>query len=75
LFKAQKTPEKPGWRDYYQMVTTLLMAGLGIYILWQTIFVRWAMPSLIFSVVLLLFAFYRTRMMWVYFSQRGKHGV
>ncbi len=57
------------------MVTTILMIGMGTYILWQTIFVRWAMASLIFSVVLLLFACYRTKMIWIYFTQRGKnHG-
>jgi hypothetical protein len=54
------------------MTTTLLMVILGGYILWQTIFVRWAVPSLIFSVALLLFALLRIRMVWTYFQQKGK---
>ena len=48
------------------------MVGLGGYILWQTIFVRWAIPSLIFGVALLLFALFRIRMIWIYFQQRGR---
>ena len=55
------------------MATTLLMMGLGCYILWQTVFVKWAMPSLIFAVALLLFASYRAKMIWNYFSHRRTH--
>jgi hypothetical protein len=54
------------------MTTTLLMVILGGYILWQTLFVRWAFPSLIFSVALLLFGLLRIRMVWTYFQQKGK---
>ena len=51
------------------------MVGLGSYILWQTIFVSWAFPSLIFGCALLLFGLFRIRMIWIYFQQRGKrHG-
>jgi hypothetical protein len=48
------------------------MVGLGVYILWQTIFVRWAIASLIFGIALLLFSLYRARMIWTYFQQRGR---
>ncbi len=58
------------------MTTTLLMVILGGYILWQTIFVRWAFPSLIFSMALLLFGLFRIRMVWSYFQRKGKrHGT
>ena len=48
------------------------MVVLGFYILWQTIFVRWAIPSLIFGIALLLFSLFRIRMIWTYFQQRGR---
>ena len=70
--KAPELPERPGWRDYFQMITTFLMVGLGAYILWQTIFVRWAVPSLIFSVAILLYGLFRIRMIWTYFQGRGR---
>ena len=54
------------------MVTTALMAVLSVYILWQTFFVRWAIPSLIFGVALLLFSIIRINMIWSYFQQKGK---
>ncbi len=54
------------------MVTTALMMILGGYILWQTLFARWAFPSLIFSVALLLFGLFRIRMIWNYFRERRK---
>jgi hypothetical protein len=54
------------------MVTTGIMAVLSLYILWQTLFVRWAIPSLIFGVVLLLFSLFRINMIWSYFQQKGK---
>ncbi len=58
------------------MTTTLLMVILGCTILWQTVFVRWAVPSLIFSVALLLFGLLRMRMVWIYFQQKRKrHGI
>jgi hypothetical protein len=72
LKKAPEIPERPGWRDYFQMITTILMVGLGVYILWQTIFMRWAIPSLIFGVAILLFGLFRIRMIWAYFQQRGR---
>jgi len=72
LKKIPELPEQTGWRDYFQIVTTILMVGLGAYILWNTIFVRWAFPSLIFSIALLLFSLYRGRMIWTYFQQRGR---
>ncbi len=57
------------------MATTVIMVVLSLYILWQTAFVRWAIPSLIFGVVLFLFGLFRIRMIWAYFQQRGKrHG-
>jgi hypothetical protein len=74
LVKGPEVPEHPGWRDYFQIVTTILMVGLGIYILWQTIFFRWASISFIFSVAILLFALFRIRMIWTYFQQRRKDG-
>jgi hypothetical protein len=67
-----EVPERPGWRDYFQMITTGFMIVLGSYILWQTIFVRWAIPSLIFSVALLLFSVFRIKMIWTYFQQKGR---
>jgi hypothetical protein len=71
-----KLPERPGWRDYYQVVTTFLMLGLGAYVLWQTIFIRWALPSLILAVAFLLYGFLRVRMIWTYFRERGgRHGL
>ncbi len=70
--RTVERPEHLGWRDYYQIVATVLMAGLGIYILWQTVFVRWAFPSLIFGTALLLYSLYRARMIWSYFQQRGR---
>jgi NhaP-type Na+/H+ or K+/H+ antiporter len=69
---TQEVPKRPGWRDYFQMITTFLMVALGAYILWQAIFVRWVLPSLIFGGALLLFGLFRIRMIWFYFSQRGK---
>ncbi len=48
------------------------MGGLGAYILWQTIFIRWVFPSLIFSIALLLYSLYRVRMIWTYFQQKGR---
>ena len=57
------------------MTTTAVMVILSLYILWQTLFVRWAVPSLIFGVVLLLFGLFRIRMIRAYFQQRDKrHG-
>ena len=70
--RIAEPPERLGWRDYYQIVTTVLMAGLGIYILWETVFVRWAFPSLILAMALLLYSVYRVRMIWSYFQQRGR---
>ncbi len=70
--KATALPDKPGWRDYFQMVTTVLMVVLGSYIFWQAVFVKWAIPSMIFSVALLLFGLFRFRLIWAYFQQRGK---
>jgi hypothetical protein len=72
LVKVPEVPERPGWRDYFQIVTTGLMVVLGFYILWQTIFVRWAIPSLIFGIALLLYSLFRVRMIWAYFQQRGR---
>jgi NhaP-type Na+/H+ or K+/H+ antiporter len=72
LKKAPELPERPGWRDYFQVITTFLMVGLGVYILWQTIFIRWAIPSLIFGVAILLYGLFRIRMIWAYFQQRGR---
>jgi multisubunit Na+/H+ antiporter MnhC subunit len=72
LVKVPEVPERPGWRDYFQIVTTGLMVVIGFYILWQTIFVRWAIASLIFGIALLLFSLYRARMIWTYFQQRGR---
>lgn len=72
MLKAPELPERPGWRDYFQIITTGIMAVLGIYILWQTFFVRWAVPSLIFGAALLLYSLFRIRMIWAYFQQRGK---
>ena len=71
-----KLPERPGWRDYYQVVTTFLMLGLGAYVFWQTIFIRWALPSLILAVAFLLYGSLRVRMIWSYFRERrGRHGL
>ncbi|MGA2317070.1 MAG: hypothetical protein ABSG71_11925 [Thermodesulfobacteriota bacterium] len=72
MVKVPEVPERPGWRDYFQIVTTGLMVVLGFYILWQTIFVRWAIPSLIFGIALLLYSLFRVRMIWTYFQQRGR---
>ena len=70
--KATELPERPGWRDYFQIVTTILMAGLGVYILWETVFVRWVFPSLIFGIALSLYSLYRARAIWTYFQQKGR---
>jgi len=52
------------------------MLGLGAYVFWQTVFVRWAIPSLIFSVALLLYSMFRVKMIWTYFRHKGKrHGA
>ncbi|HVP80238.1 MAG TPA: hypothetical protein VMV04_20340 [Thermodesulfobacteriota bacterium] len=72
MVKALAAPERLGWRDYFQMITTGFMVILGFYILWQTLFVRWAIPSLIFSIALLLFSIFRIRMIWTYFQQKGR---
>jgi hypothetical protein len=48
------------------------MVVLGFYILWQTLFVRWAIPSLIFSIAILLYSLFRIRMIRSYFQQRGE---
>ena len=48
------------------------MVVLGFYILWQTLFVRWAIPSLIFSLALVLFGIFRIRLIWTYFQQKGR---
>jgi uncharacterized protein (DUF2062 family) len=68
--KTSERPERLGWRDYFQIATTALMAVLGLSILWQTFFVGWAIPSLIFGTVLLLFSLFRIRMILAYFHQR-----
>ncbi len=70
--RPAEVPDQPGWRDYFQMVTTALMVILGSYILLQTLFARWTFPSLIFSVALLLFGLFRIRMIWNYFRGRRK---
>ena len=76
MVKVPEVPERPGWRDYFQIVTTSLMVVLGFYILWQTIFVRWAIPSLIFGIAILLYSLFRVRMIWTYFQQRKRnHGI
>jgi NhaP-type Na+/H+ or K+/H+ antiporter len=76
LKRPAELSERPGWKDYFQIITTTLMVGLGIYILWQTIFVRWAIASLIFGVAILLYGLFRIRMIWAYFQQRGRrHGI
>jgi len=54
------------------MATTGIMAALSLYILWQTFFVRWAVPSLIFGTALLLFSIFRINMIWSYFREKGK---
>ena len=48
------------------------MVVLGFYILWQTLFVRWALPSLILGAALLLFGLFRIKMIWTYFQQKGR---
>ncbi len=70
--RAPERPETPGWRDYFQIVTTGIMVVLSLYILWQTFFIRWAIPSLIFGAALLLFSIVRANMIWSYFQQRGR---
>ncbi|MGD0918550.1 MAG: hypothetical protein ABSB22_19050 [Thermodesulfobacteriota bacterium] len=70
--KVPELPDRPEWRDYFQVVTTGLMVVLGLYVLWQTIFVRWAFPSLIFGGALLLFGLFRIRMILDYFHRKGK---
>ena len=75
MVKVPEIPERLGWRDYFQILTTGFMVVLGFYILWQTIFVRWAIPNLIFSLALLFFGIFRIRMIWVYFRQKGKNHV
>ena len=70
--KTAERPEHLGWRDYFQIVATILMAGLGIYILWETVFVRWVFPSLILGVALLLYSLYRARAIWTYFQRRDR---
>ncbi|MGB7572612.1 MAG: hypothetical protein WBN53_02030 [Thermodesulfobacteriota bacterium] len=72
MVKLPEVPERPGWRDYFQMITTGFMVVLGFYILWQTLFVRWAIPSLILGAALLLFGLFRIRMIWAYFQKRGR---
>jgi len=72
LPKAPVLPDRPGWRDYFQLVTTALMVLLGCYILWQTLLVKWAVPPLIFGVVILLFGFYRIKMIRAYFRERRR---
>ncbi len=76
LVKTPGVPDRLGWRDYFQMTTTGLMLILGGYILWQTVFVRWALPSFLFSTALVLFATFRIRMIWSYFREkREQHGI
>ena len=70
--KIPELPEQPGWRDYFQILTTGLMVVLGLYILWHTIFIRWALPSLILGGAFLLFGLFRIRMIWAYFQKRGR---
>jgi hypothetical protein len=48
------------------------MVVLGVYILWQTVFVAWAFPSLILGAALLLFGLFRIRIIWAYFQKRGR---
>jgi hypothetical protein len=70
--KTPGLPERLGRRDYFQIITTGIMVILSCYILWQTIFVRWTIPSLIFGVVLLLYGLFRIRMIRAYFQERGR---
>ncbi len=48
------------------------MVVLGVTILWQTIFAKWAFPSLILGAAFLLFGLFRIRMIWAYFQKRGR---
>jgi hypothetical protein len=72
LRKTPELPEQLAWRDYFQIFTTGLMVVLGVYILWQTVFVAWAFPSLILGAALLLFGLFRIRIIWAYFQKRGR---
>ncbi len=74
--KRQEQPEHLGWRDYFQIITTCMMLALSGVILWQTFFLRWAIPSVIFGLALLLYSLFRVRMIRDYFRKRGgKHGI
>lgn len=73
--KTVELHDRLGWRDYFQITTTAVMVVMSIYILWQTCFARWAIPSLIFGVVLLLYSLFRIRMIWAYFGRKGKRNV
>ncbi len=74
--KMPELPDRLGWRDYFQIVTTALMVVLGICVLWQTVFKRWALPPLIFGIASLLFGVIRIWMICIYFQRRGKkHGI
>jgi len=59
-----------GYDEQTEFINRMIV--LGFYILWQTIFLRWAVPSLIFGGALLLFGLFRIRMIQGYFHQKGK---
>ncbi len=73
--KIAEQPERLGWRDYFQIFSTGIMGTLAVYILWKTFFVKWAFPSLIFGIVLLLYSFFRVRLIWDYFQKKGRSHV
>ncbi len=70
--KPPDPPARPGWRDYFQMATTAIMVCLGITLLWQTLFIRWAVPSLILGIALLLFSLMRVRFIVLYFRAKAR---
>gem|GEM_PF-942031 len=69
--KSVEKPKKLYWRDYFQIITTFIIGGLGIYIIFQTIFIKWTIGSLLFGLLLSSYATFRLRMIRTYFNKGG----
>ncbi len=63
-------PPRLRWRDYIQVVNTVLFVILGIIILIRSGMREMRVPGVIIGGGLLLFGVYRLRFIWLYFRGR-----
>ncbi len=68
---VKQPPARLGWRDYYQIVTSILMPILGVMILARSKFaVPYLMPVLV-GVAMTAFGLYRIFFIIKYFRAKG----